>query len=144
MNFKKIHIGLLLKIKVAESGIELSRICKFLKCNENEVENMYKVKSLDSDILLRWSKILEYDFFRVYSQHLILYAPPLSVGYKSKSESSKLPQFRKNVYTKEVIDFILERIWKGEMTKSQVIEEYKIPRTTLYKWIDKYGTRNSQ
>ena len=49
------------------------------------------------------------------------------------------PQFRKNIYTKEVIDFILEQISTEEMTKNQVIERYRIPKTTLYKWISKYG-----
>ena len=58
--------------------------------------------------------------------------------YKTEPKKSALPQFRKNIYTKEIIDFILERIENGEMTKNQVIEQYGIPKTTLYKWIDKY------
>ena len=78
-------------------------------------------------------------FFRVYSQHLILYAPSSAIEEKEKSLKSSLPQFRKNIYTKEVIDFILEQISSGEMTKNRVIERYRIPKTTLYKWISKYG-----
>lgn len=45
--------------------------------------------------------------------------------------------FRKNIYTREVIDFILEMVEKREKTKKQIIEEYNIPKTTLYKWIEK-------
>ncbi|CAM3415423.1 Transposase [Empedobacter stercoris] len=109
MNFKEIHIGTLINQLVTESGIEISRICNFLKCSEEELEKMYQAKSLDTEVLLRWSKLLEYDFFRIYSQHLILYAPPFA-GKEKGNKKSNLPRFRKNIYTKEVIDFILEQL----------------------------------
>ena len=138
MNFKEIHIGSLINQLVTESGIELSRICNFMKCSEEEILTMYQAKSLDSEVLLKWSKLLEYDFFRIYTQHLILYAPPSAKRENTKKKKSVLPRFRKNIYTKEVIDFILEQIKTGEMTKIEIMERYRIPKTTLYKWIDKY------
>jgi hypothetical protein len=122
VNFKNIHIGILINQAVTESGIEMSRICNFFKCKEKEVTEMYQAKSLDTEILLKWSKLLEYDFFRIYTH-----------------KKSSLPQFRKNIYTKEIIDFILEQISNGKMTKNEVIERYRIPKTTLYKWISKYS-----
>ncbi|TDX82562.1 transposase [Epilithonimonas xixisoli] len=138
MSFKNIHIGKLLEKRVEECDIEIDRICNFLNCSEEEVQKMYECKSLDTELLLRWSKLLEYDFFRLYTQHLILFAPQ-SASQKIKNlEKSPLPQFRKNIYTKEVIDFILEEITTGNKTKLQIVEEYKIPKTTLYKWISKY------
>lgn len=139
MNFKEIHIGKMLKTAVTESGIEMSRICNFFKCKEKEVTEMYQAKSLDTEILLKWSKLLEYDFFRIYTQHLILYAPPVKQEENENNKKSSLPQFRKNIYTKEIIDFILEQISNGKMTKNEVIERYRIPKTTLYKWISKYS-----
>ena len=123
---------------VAESGIEISRLCNFMKCEEEEIQQMYESKSLDSEILLKWSKLLEYDFFRVYTQHLILYAPTSAKAENTKKQKPVLPRFSKNIYTKEVIDFILEQIQNKEMTKVQIIERYNIPKTTLYKWISKY------
>ncbi|WP_312312318.1 transposase [Empedobacter brevis] len=140
MNFKEIHIGTLIKQLVTENGIELSRICNFMKCTVQEVEEMYHMKSLDTEVLLKWSKLLEYDFFRLYSQHLILYAPVGNNNYTQSSRNSKesLPRFRKNIYTREVIDYILNKIEKGEMKNVEVIERYNIPKTTLYKWISKY------
>ena len=137
MNFKNIHIGQMIEKAVSETGIPIPRICNFMKCSEDEILEMYKQENLQTDILLKWSKLLEYDFFRIYSQHLILYAPP-SAEKESKAVKSKLPQFRKNIYTKEIIEFILDQINSGEMTKIQVIERYRVPKTTLYKWIDKY------
>ncbi|MGV0995554.1 transposase [Empedobacter sp. UBA7620] len=139
MNFKNIHIGILINQAVTESGIEMSRICNFFKCKEKEVTEMYQAKSLDTEILLKWSKLLEYDFFRIYTQHLILYAPPVKQEENENNKKSSLPQFRKNIYTKEIIDFILEQISNGKMTKNEVIERYRIPKTTLYKWISKYS-----
>lgn len=144
MNFKDIHIGSFINQRVTENGIEISRICNFLKCTKKEISKMYESKSLDTELLLRWSKLLEYDFFRIYSQHLILYAP-ISADEKANQQNvnTSLPQFRKNIYTKEIIDFILEQIEKKEMTKNQIMERYRIPKTTLYKWISKHKSSES-
>lgn len=136
MNFKDIHIGNLIEQKVSESGIETIRIENFLKIDEEEITKMYAAKSMDAEVLLKWSKLLEYDFFRIYSQHLILYSP--SSRKVRNADKSKVPIFRKSIYTKEMIDFILELVASGKKTKIQIIEEYRIPKTTLYKWIIKY------
>ncbi|HUH35542.1 MAG TPA: hypothetical protein VL022_06910 [Moheibacter sp.] len=143
MNFKEIHIGKMIEMRIAECGIEMSRICKFLKTDEEGIEEMLQSKSMDAKILLRWCKLLEYDFFRIYSQHLIMFSPPSAADKKIKEpETSSLPQFRKNIYTQEIIDFILEQINGQSMTKKQVMEEYGIPKTTLYKWIKKYPKKD--
>ena len=105
---------------------------------------MYTQENLSTDVLLKWCKLLEYDFFRIYSQHLILYAPvsaPNENRSLRKAQTNKkttLPQFRKNIYTKEIIDFILEQISTKKMTINEVLGKYKIPKTTLYKWISKH------
>lgn len=62
MDFKNIHIGKMIQIKVTEKEIEISRICNFFNCKEEDVYKMYIVKSLDTELLLKWSKLLEYDF----------------------------------------------------------------------------------
>lgn len=136
VDLKDINIGNLIRKGVEESGISEQRISNFFRKNTAEIEEMYNSISLDTDMLLKWSKLLEYDFFRVYSQHLILFAP--AGAKEQKLKKTRLPQFRKNIYTKEIIAFILELVHSGEKTKLQIIEEYKIPKTTLYKWISKY------
>ncbi|KPH13839.1 transposase [Chryseobacterium sp. ERMR1:04] len=138
-NLKDIHIGSLIKKRVTECDINMSRICNFLNCDEELINEMYLSDSLNSHYLLKWSKLLEYDFFRLYSQHLILYSPQASIkSNQSKIEKTSLPQFRKNIYTKEIVDFVIEMIDTQKKTKIQIIKEYKIPKTTLYKWIAKY------
>lgn len=135
-NYKNIHIGTLINLRVTECGVEMPRICNFFNCTEEEVLQMYEGEDLRSDLLLKWSKLLEYDFFRLYSQHLILFSPPSAVApVKGKT---KLPVFKKNLYTSEIIEFILELVKSGEKSKTQIVQDYNIPKTTLYKWISKY------
>lgn len=139
MNLKDIHIGKLIKGIVDENEINMIRVCNFFGLTEKNIEDMFNSENLGTDLLLKWSKLLKYDFFRIYTQHLMLYAPPLkrNTNDKNKKETIKIPNFRKNIYTKEIIDFMLEMIENGEKTKEQIIKDYNIPKTTLYKWIEK-------
>ncbi|NIF06694.1 transposase [Chryseobacterium sp. Tr-659] len=140
MNFKDIHIGLILQQTAKECNLDTERACKFLDCDIKELENMYKEKCMNTDLLIRWSKLLKYDFFRLYSHHLILYAP--AARFDKASPSATLPHFRKNLYTMEIIDFIIELIETGQKTELQIRNEYNIPKTTLIKWIKKYRRDN--
>lgn len=142
MNFKKIHIGKLIKQRVLETKIESSRICRFFNCTEDEIARMYLAENLYPDVIMKWSKLLEYDFFRIYSQHIILYAPIHSNKYQEISRKTALPTFRKNIYTHEVIEFLLELLRSGKKSKKQIIEEYNIPKTTFYKWLYKYNVKD--
>lgn len=133
-NFKDIHIGELISKKILEINIDSTRIYNYFQLDDFKIKEILSHKSIDTEILLKWSKLLGYDFFRVYSHNLILYSPP-SI---KKNENVSSPQFRKNIYSKEIIMFILELIEKGEKSKAEIIQEYRIPKTTLYKWIQKY------
>lgn len=139
MLFKDIHVGKLIHTRTLETALSTERMMNFLQCSEEDLENMYNSKSLNSEILLKWSKLLKYDFFRIYSQHLVLYAPPTGSTLRSvEHKKTELPEFRKNIYTIEIIEFILGLLKSNEKTKQQIIEEYRIPKTTLYKWLKKY------
>jgi transcriptional regulator with XRE-family HTH domain len=136
MLYKEIHIGQFIKERVDEKEITIERICNFLNQDEETIENTYNSKSVDTEVLLRWSKLLEYDFFRLYSSHLILYAPPSAVN-KNAQKSEKIPYFRKNIYTQEIKEFIIKRIQSGEMSQNDVVREYSIPKSTLHRWLQK-------
>ncbi|WP_315057336.1 hypothetical protein [Chryseobacterium indoltheticum] len=109
-----------------------------MNCNEDEIEEMYGSVDLPTNIMLKWCKLLEYDFFRLYSQHLILFSPQKSPNAVGDENKTSLPSFRKNLYTKEIINFVLELVRTGKKTKTEIMEEYKIPKNTLLKWIEKY------
>ncbi|MGK6342301.1 transposase [Chryseobacterium sp. DT-3] len=136
MNLKQIHIGNLVKAKVEELRISSGRIMNYLHCTEDEIEEMYLKESMETQKLLRWSKLLHFDFFRIYTGHLILYAPPSHMYNEIKLDKSTLT-FRKNIYTEEVKMFMLDKITTGEMTVKEIMIKYKIPKTTLYKWVKK-------
>ena len=140
MKFKEIHIGTLIKQIVKEHEIDPYKICNYLDITENELTQMYHSKSLDSELMLSWSKLLKYDLFRLYSQHLIYYAPFDNKQIKTIRKESEIPSFRKNIYTKEIIDFVLELIQNKTKTVSEITELYGIPKTTLHNWIKKYDT----
>ena len=141
MKFRDIHVGELIEEIWKEREVTLEKACDFLKCEEDEITAMLDSKSIETDKLLQWCKLLEYDFFRIYSQHLILFSPKSVRKYKKQqtSKSGKAPDFKKNVYTKEIIDYLLELIREGQKTPQQIIDEYRIPKTTLYRWIQKYN-----
>ncbi|WP_315941747.1 transposase [Chryseobacterium paludis] len=118
----------------------MNRICSNMKLKEGEINNMYQQDTLETKVLLKWCKLLEYDFFRFFSQHLILFTSPMGANYNRPTDSV-LPQFRKNLYTKEVIFYILEIIESNEKTQLEVINDYKIPKSTLRRWMTKYKIR---
>lgn len=136
MNIKNIHIGSLIRSKVEEYKISIERISRFLNSTEGEVESMYHAKSMDTDVLLKWCKLLKFDFFRFYTGHLILYAPQARIDNVFTQKENTMV-FRKSIYTQEVKDFILDKIKTGKMTANDVVKRYKIPKTTLYKWMKK-------
>ncbi|MBB6369642.1 transposase [Chryseobacterium shigense] len=141
IDFKNIHIGDIIRQVVEDRAINPNRITSFFKTSDDEIFEMYKSDSLPSHIILRWCKLLEYDLFRLYTQHLILYSPQ---SLRKTKENEPLPEFRKNIYTAEIINFIIELIRTGEKTRQQVIEDYDIPKTTLYNWLSKYNRKTEQ
>ncbi|UOU98658.1 hypothetical protein MUU74_01510 [Chryseobacterium daecheongense] len=144
MLYKDIHIGQFIKERVTDKEITMERICNFLGKDEDFIEKVYTSKSIDTDLLLRWSKLLEYDFFRLYSSHLILYSPPAAVNKNEAQKNEKVPYFRKNIYTQEIKDFIINKILSGEMTHSEIIQEYLIPKSTLHRWLQKIRRNNDK
>ncbi|MBB6371846.1 transposase [Chryseobacterium shigense] len=136
MNYKNLRIGSVIKLLIDENKINPNDISTHFKIPENELINIYNAHSMDSEKLLQWSKFLDYDLFRIYSQHLILYSPPINSGYAEENKVKK--KGFKNIYTKEIIEFVLEQLESGEKTTAQIIEDYRIPKNTLHKWRNKY------
>lgn len=142
-NFRNIHIGKLIQKRMSECNVDIDRACNFLKVSEEDIKDMFDRKSLESELLLHWSKLLEYDFFRIYSQHLILYAPQ-DINKTNREKNTSLPVFKKNIYTHEVIMYLLELIESGRKNKRDVQQEYNIPSTTINRWMRKYGNNTNK
>lgn len=137
--FYKIHLGSIIEQRIKELDCDTKKLCNFLKITETELLEIYKKDSLESSLILKFSKILDYDFFRIYTQHLILHSSKDNKNKLKNTIKTSLPNFKKNVYTQEIIDYILSKITSKEMTPYEIIKRYNIPKTTLYKWIKKYS-----
>ena len=79
----------MIKARITECEIDSERICNFMNSTDREIEETLKQENVSTEELLKWSKLLEYDFFRLYSQHLIFYAPPSAEHNKKKGERIK-------------------------------------------------------
>lgn len=138
MDYKNIHIGSHIKQIAKIKGLSISRACAYLKCSHQDILDMYTKKSLDSDVLLRWCKLLEYNFFMFYHSHLQLYNPKASVTKLNVKHSVTKNRsdyiFRKNLYSPDVIDWLLNKLARRELTVKEVMDRYYIPRTTIYRW----------
>lgn len=138
MNYKEINIGQLLSSRMRECKIDEERILNILNIDSATLNSIFQANDINTVMLLKLSKILDYDFFRLYSQHLLLYAPCSHNSYDKQNSKSSLPIFKKQLYTKEIIDFILKKYFSKEMNKSQIMKVYNIPKSTLHRWIIKY------
>ena len=62
------YIGHLIKQKVEEQGRSVTWLARGLSNGRTNVYNIYEKKSIDADLLLRISVLLDYDFFADYSR----------------------------------------------------------------------------
>ena len=141
MDYKKIHIGKHIKYVAEFKNLSISRACVFLKCSHQDILEMYTKESIECNLLVKWCKLLDYNFFMFYHSHLQLYKPSAAIAKLSSIEKQQ-PEirnyiFKKNLYMPEIIDWIIEKFNSNELTIKEIIEDYNIPRTTIYRWIKK-------
>ncbi len=67
---KSMHIGQLIKQKVEERHKTVVWLARELSCCRSNVYKIYEKSSIDTDILLRLSCILDYDFFSLYTEEV--------------------------------------------------------------------------
>lgn len=60
----EIHIGSLIKAKVEERGLSISDFARLLHYERTNIYKIFKRRSIDVDLLIRISRVLEYDFLR--------------------------------------------------------------------------------
>lgn len=60
------HIGKLIEEELRRQGRSVSWFAEKLYCDRTNVYSIFKRKSLDTDLLLRISQILNYNFFNIF------------------------------------------------------------------------------
>jgi hypothetical protein len=137
---RNIHIGAIINEVIQIKKISIDELKIKMGCTTRILNKYLDSKTMDSSTLLKWSKVLKYDFFRLYSSHLMLHHG-ISNTLSNKMVDVQVEgiHIRKNVYTKELIEFLVNKVNSKEMSISQVISTYGIPKTTFYKWLQKYS-----
>jgi predicted transcriptional regulator len=133
-NFKKIHIGYVLKSLVHERNIEEDEILKYFKITKESLDEIYNTKNVKLYELLEWSKFLRFDLFRLFSMHLMLHHG-ISITKSMKADGNAGISIRKNVYTQEIKVYVVNQIRNEELSVPDAIRKYSIPKSTLYKWL---------
>jgi len=64
---KKIYIGPIIKQKLDESPYSVAKFALEIGRSRKSVYNLFKVKSIDTDLLCQISKLLQYNFFMLYT-----------------------------------------------------------------------------
>jgi hypothetical protein len=136
-NLREIHIGNIISEYIEKEDIKANDVIKKMKISKHKLTSTLASKSIDSDELLKWSKFFNIDLFRLYSGHLILHHGISGIKPKKSIKTEKLI-IRKNVYTIEIKKFIIDQVKNKELTVSDAISKYNIPKTTIYKWIRQY------
>lgn len=66
-----LHIGQLIRDELHRQERTVSWFAKKLFCDRTNVYDIFQRKSIDTELLLRISVILNYDFFKHYTDEII-------------------------------------------------------------------------
>ena len=70
MAYTPIHIGSIIEEVIREQGRSPSWIAKELCCDRTNIYNILKRESVDTNLLLKLSSILNYNFFQHFTESL--------------------------------------------------------------------------
>ncbi len=66
-----VHIGSHIEKVLREQGRSVSWFAKQINCERTNVYSIFNRSTIDTDLLLRISKVLSYNFFQLYNDQLI-------------------------------------------------------------------------
>lgn len=68
-----IHIGKLIRKRVEEQHLTVVWLANHLSCTRTNVYKMFERYSVDTEVLMKLSIVLDFDFFSLYSDELVEY-----------------------------------------------------------------------
>lgn len=68
-NIRSVHIGETIKAKLREQGRTSAWLARQIPCTPNHLYKIYAKSSINTDLLIRISKVLEYNFFEEFIQN---------------------------------------------------------------------------
>ena len=105
-----IHIGSIIKAKAAEKKMLEKQLAQIINRNYSDITDIFKRQSIHTDLLLKISVALEYDFFKeVYTFYLdsvlqnqqiessiMIVVDEEKVSVKQKNGITKITEYHKN------------------------------------------------
>lgn len=67
---ESMHIGNLIQEQVRKQNMTISSFAKKLCCDRTNVYDIFKRSTIDTELLYRISKVLDYNFFDLYTKRL--------------------------------------------------------------------------
>jgi len=87
-SIQNIHIGSIIEKKLREKSIIITEFADKIGCTRSNVNDIFTRKSIDTELLIRISKALEYDFIRnIYYGEELSY--PISISIKTEEDLLK-------------------------------------------------------
>lgn len=94
----ELHIGRQIKLIVEQRGYTVTEFAKRINKSRENVYSIFSRKSIDTDLLLTISKVLEYDFFSLFND-------------KQNEQAKEIDQLTKeNALLKEMIELLKRQI----------------------------------
>lgn len=69
-NINNLHIGHLIQTQLKADHRSVGWLAREIGCTRNNVYKIFNKASLDSDLLLRISKAMQFNFFRYYTEEV--------------------------------------------------------------------------
>lgn len=66
----KVQIGQLIKEQFLQSQLSIEKFASKIGCNRDNVYDIFRRERINTDQLLKISKILKFDFFKAYSEQI--------------------------------------------------------------------------
>ena len=102
-----VNIGEKIRRRLKESRIGTKAVSEYLSTTKQNIYGIYKRKSIDTALLLKLSKILDQDFFELYSNEYMMTKegiPAYTKAYKNLKEDTKLLSEQLDACKKELAD----------------------------------------
>jgi hypothetical protein len=71
-NIEIIHIGNQIKKRVLEKDINIKELMMCFRCSNQKIVLMLNSSNMKTDLLMKWSLKLDYDFFNFYTHEFLL------------------------------------------------------------------------
>jgi hypothetical protein len=95
---QNIQIGSLIKEKFLESGLSIAQFANAISCKRDNVYDIFRRERIDTEQLLKISRALNFDFFKVFSdrienKNMVQICINISIPIEAIDDKSKICEY---------------------------------------------------